>query len=118
MIYFNYSEFDSPDQPGSGEAHMDPEFLEMLDKARIISGVPYNITSGFRTEAHNRSVGGSPTSSHRDGYAADIGYSSKKEALRIIQGLVRAGFRRIGMANTFIHVDNDPNKPEAYWGYE
>ena len=45
MKYFNYDEFDSPDAPGSGNL-MEADFLEMLDRAREISGIPYIITSG------------------------------------------------------------------------
>jgi hypothetical protein len=40
MKWFNYAEFDSPDAPGSGEAHMDSDFLQMLDRARGLAGVP------------------------------------------------------------------------------
>ena len=34
--YFHISEFDSPDEPGSG-AGMSPKFLKMLDEAREIA---------------------------------------------------------------------------------
>ncbi len=37
-LYFEYSEFDSPDQKGSYE-HMDVEFLNKLAKARKIAAV-------------------------------------------------------------------------------
>lgn len=117
MKYFKYSEFNSPDQPGSGSL-MKQQFLDRLDKAREISGIPYHINSGFRTKEHNRAVGGSPTSSHLGGYAADIGFKNQKEALMILRGLILAGFKRIGLAKTFIHVDSDPGKREAYWGYD
>ena len=51
MRYFTYDEFDSPDLPGSGE-FMEQEFLDLLDDARDIAGVPFIINSGFRTEGH------------------------------------------------------------------
>ena len=53
MKYFNYEEFDSPDVQGSGQ-FMDPKLLEMIDEAREIYGKPIRVTSGYRTEAHNR----------------------------------------------------------------
>ena len=62
MKYFNYSEFDSPDMPGSGH-NMEDDFLHMLDKAREVSGIPYVITSGFRTEDYNDSINGVSDSS-------------------------------------------------------
>ena len=69
--YFNLSEFDSPDQAGSG-AYMNPDFLRKLDKARGIAGIPFRINSGYRTEAHNRKVGGVNDSAHLKGLAVDI----------------------------------------------
>ena len=63
MKYFKLSEFDSPDLVGSGEA-MDREFLSKLDQARSLCDIPFKITSGYRTEAHNKKVGGVSNSSH------------------------------------------------------
>ena len=69
--YFNADEFDSPDEKGSGK-NMDTEFMFMLDDARDMSGIPYKINSGFRTEKQNNKVKGSYKSSHLKGLAADI----------------------------------------------
>ena len=55
MRYFTFDEFDSPDQPGSGEM-MDLDFLAMLDEARDCAGIPFVITSGFRSVSHNKSL--------------------------------------------------------------
>lgn len=41
-------------------------------KAKALNGLPVIVSSGFRSEAVNRAVGGSPTSDHRNGDAADI----------------------------------------------
>ena len=61
MRYFNYHEFDSPDAIGSGEHMMDDDFLQMLDRARHLAGVPFRINSGYRTKEHNKQVGGKQT---------------------------------------------------------
>lgn len=45
---------------------------ELLQPIRDVYGKPIIITSGFRNEALNRAVGGSSTSMHRKGLAADI----------------------------------------------
>ena len=117
MKYFKASEFDSPDQPGTGDK-MNPEFLEMLDNAREIAGVPFIITSGYRTETHNALVGGVDSSAHTRGFAADIACRDSKSRYNIINSLQAAGFNRIGIASTFIHTDNDPDKPsEVIWVY-
>lgn len=43
-----------------------------LQPARNALGVPLRVTSGYRSEALNRAVGGSPTSQHRLAQAADV----------------------------------------------
>lgn len=44
----------------------------VLDPLRKAYGKPITVTSGYRCEALNKAVGGSPTSDHRQGCAADI----------------------------------------------
>lgn len=110
MKWFNYSEFDSPDEPGSGN-YMDEEFLEMLDDARSRAAIPFVVTSGYRTEAHNFEVGGTQNSSHMKGCAADIACRGSRDRFIIVTALLEAGFDRIGIGEGFIHVDNDWEKP-------
>lgn len=117
LRYFSYDEFDSPDQPGSGEKFMDREFVECLDEARDIAGIQFKINSGYRTPAHNRKVGGGTASSHLIGRAADIHCTHTNKRLKIIEALSMVGFQRFGIAKTFIHVDNDDQKPNAIWLY-
>ena len=117
MKYFKLSEFDSPDIIGSGES-MDREFLSRLDQARSLADTPFKITSGVRSEAHNKKVGGVADSSHLLGYAADIACTNSSSRHKILKALLKVGFNRIGIASTFIHVDNDPGKPEnVIWTY-
>jgi zinc D-Ala-D-Ala carboxypeptidase len=123
LLHFELSEFDSPDEIGSGK-NMDSNFLAMLDDARGIAGIPFTITSGFRTPSHNAYVGGvqpslqSKGSSHLFGYAADIAAPTSRQKYVIVKSLLQAGFNRIGIGNTFIHVDNDPDKdPDVIWTY-
>ncbi len=112
LQYFIIDEFESPDAPGSG-GNMDVDTLHKLDEARGIAGLPFRISSGYRTERHNERVGGVPDSAHTTGHAADIRTDGMRESevTRIIAALVMAGFRRIGRARTFVHVDDDPGKP-------
>jgi uncharacterized protein YcbK (DUF882 family) len=118
MMYFKFNEFDSPDLPGSGEKSMNRDFLQKLDKARGIANVPFQINSGYRTRAHNKYVGGKPTSSHMKGRAADIHCPDSATRWIIINSLLEAGFNRIGVGNTFVHVDDDPSKaPDLIWVY-
>ena len=122
LKYFELSEFDSPDQENSG-VNMDHNFLRMLDKAREIAGVSFKINSGYRSETHNLKVGGVPRSetnrgsSHLYGFAADISCTNSNHREIIVRSLIQAGFTRLGVAKSFIHVDNDPNKVDALWLY-
>jgi uncharacterized protein YcbK (DUF882 family) len=116
-LYFEYSEFDSPDQKGSYK-HMDVEFLNKLAQARKIAAVGFKITSGYRSPEHNEKVGGVPNSSHTLGHACDIYAPTSRQKYIIINALLQAGFDRIGVAKNFIHVDDDPSKnEEVIWTY-
>ena len=116
-LYFEYSEFDSPDQVGSYK-HMNVEFLNKLAQARKIAAVGFKITSGYRSPAHNEKVGGVPNSSHTLGHAVDIYAPTSRQKYIIINALLQAGFDRIGIAKNFIHVDDDPSKNEdVIWTY-
>lgn len=43
-----------------------------LEEIRAVLGVPLRVTSGFRNNALNKAVGGSPTSGHAKGLCADF----------------------------------------------
>ena len=117
MKYFKLSEFDSPDMVGSGEA-MDKEFLSRLDQARSLCNIPFKITSGYRSEAHNHKVGGVLGSSHTKGLAADIACTNSAARHTIVTALLKVGLNRIGIADTFIHVDMDSSKSaNVIWTY-
>jgi len=109
MKWFTYEEFDSPDVPGSGH-QMREEFLEKLDQAREIAGVPFRINSGMRSHDWNYKCGGSPSSSHLIGWAADISATTSNRRYIVVKALMEVGINRIGIADTFIHGDMYPDK--------
>jgi len=102
--YFVAKEFDSPDSPGSGSM-MDRELVRGLDLARSIAGIPFKVSSGYRTAVHNSSVGGKPDSAHLYWCAADIVAIRPETRYLVLRGLVMAGFRRLEVAPRHIHVD-------------
>ena len=117
LKYFTLSEFDSPDQKGSGSL-MDRNLLLQLDTIRENYGRPIRITSGYRTAEHNAKVGGVEFSSHTKGRAVDIACTSSQERHDLLKHIFAAGIHRVGIANTFIHIDNDPDKPAGcVWTY-
>lgn len=122
MKYFTINEFSSSDYPNSG-INMDSSFLTMLDNAREFAQIPFKINSGYRSATHNQKSGGKPKSSHLIGKAADISCYNSRERYVIFTALIKAGFNRIGIAETFIHVDSDgtdkggEKSPNVIWTY-
>jgi len=117
LKYFKLSEFNSPDIESGGEK-MDEDFLKKLDSARDIAQVAFVINSGYRTPYHNAKVGGKSNSSHLKGFAADIKCTDSRKRAIILMAVIAAGFNRIGIGKSFIHVDNDPDKPSnVVWLY-
>ena len=114
--YFKDSEFECKCK-NCGK-NVNSELKIMLDTARGIAGIPFVVNSGARCEEHNAKVGGSKTSSHLTGLAVDIAVQNIGVRYKMLSALLQAGFNRIGIADTFIHVDIDRNKPaHAIWLY-
>jgi len=89
-----------------------------LDKAREMAGTPFVITSGFRTPAQNKRVGGAKNSAHLRGLAADIACEDSESRMKIVRAAIACGFTRIGISDTFIHLDVDKTLPdEVIWLY-
>ena len=105
-----YVEFNCP---CCGKNDMNELFIDTLRAAREYSNTPFIINSGYRCEKHNKKVGGKvgdkakgiPASTHTVGAAADIHCTESRQRALILCGLLEAGFSRIGIAKTFIHVD-------------
>ncbi len=120
MKYFKYEEFDcSCGQCDAKGESMDVHLLNRLDAVRERMGRPMLVTSGMRCPAHNRAEGGSETSSHLTGLAADIAVPSSRYRYDLLMTAIGAGFTRIGIGKTFIHLDVDESKPEeVVWVYK
>jgi hypothetical protein len=78
----------------------------MLDMARGIAGVPFQLTATVATDGH------SENSAHYKGLAVDIGLGHLAEGFErdtqrwaIMKGLYAAGFKRIEDCPLHIHVD-------------
>ena len=123
MRYLNISEFDSPDEKGSGK-NMNPLFLDFIDELRSMCDFPFRVTSGYWTQAYHDSLTkrGYHTiknSAHLKGLAADIAISDSVKrsyfvgyALDLVH---RLGLPfRVGIAGkskgNFIHIDIDETK--------
>jgi len=118
MIHFQESEFYCQCGCGLDFDDMDEDVVRHLDIARGYAEVPFVLTSSIRCNGHNLIEGGTKTSSHIKGLAVDIECLSSYARYRILYGLKKAGFTRIGIGKNFIHADQDPDKPkELMWVY-
>jgi uncharacterized protein YcbK (DUF882 family) len=98
---------------------MQPHFMNKMQEARGYSTVPFRLTSAYRTVEHELKQGRTGASSHTKGVAVDIAFRSNFELMEIVQGLIRAGFRRIfiNWKSNFVHVDSDSEKVQSLGTY-
>lgn len=114
--YFKPSEFACKDK--CGDSKMDEHFLEMLNQARHIAGKPWKVNSGKRCAANNKAAGGVSSSSHLKGLAVDISATSGAKKFEVVKAAMEAGFTRIGIGKTFVHLDADQTKAQnTIWLY-
>ena len=84
---------------------MDMHLLERLDLLREFVNEPLHITSSYRTEDYNSSVGGSKTSYHLKGRAVDLRCNNGALRLKIIENAIDLGLS-VGVHKLFVHIDN------------
>ena len=113
---FTVAEFACKD--GSDPVFVDSSLAALLQKIRDHFGRPVVITSGYRTAAHNAAVGGSKSSQHLLGRAADIQVAgvSVEDVAAYAESLLPGwgGLGRYpvkaGRTKGWVHVDTRPNK--------
>jgi zinc D-Ala-D-Ala carboxypeptidase len=102
---------------GCGKDDIKDELAAKVQLVRNIVKRGIRINSGIRCEKHNAAINATPSSSHIDGWAADLGYHGSAERYQILNAALQV-FDRVGIAKTFIHVDVDINKsPGVIWLY-
>lgn len=107
---FHLSEIDCKcDRDDCTTTVVDLEHIKTLQRLRDKVGV-LKITSGYRCESHNKAVGGSKKSTHKDGLATDI--IPLEESLARTTALADSMFNGLGSypGKGFIHVDSRPKK--------
>jgi zinc D-Ala-D-Ala carboxypeptidase len=99
---------------GTGQLLLNEAALAKLQALRERLGKPLVVRSAYRSQEHNRAVGGAPHSKHLDGAAFDI--SMLNHDPMVFEEAARAvGFRGFGFCprSGFIHIDLGP---ERQWG--
>jgi uncharacterized protein YcbK (DUF882 family) len=89
---------------------------EALEPVREQYG-PIYIYSGFRCPRQNHKVGGALFSQHLVGLAADIAITGDRDRFALVKLLIEHGFRRIGIAATYVHADLGPDQVDVMWTY-
>lgn len=84
----------------------------ILDPLRELYGKPITVNSGYRCPAVNKAVGGSATSDHVKGFAADITAGSKEENERLFN-IIKHNFHFSQLIDeknfSWVHVSYNPN---------
>ena len=92
--------------------------LDRLDRVREIAGIPLLLNSACRSAEHDKSRGRSGTGSHTTGRAIDIRCNASATRYKIVTAALQAGFTRIGIAKTFVHLDDSPSHAQqVIWTY-
>lgn len=104
--------------PQSSANDLDLVFLRKLRKVADVYGKDLVITSAYRTVDYEISKKRSGNSSHCKRLAVDIAVNNGSDRLKLVYCLLGIGFKRIGVAKSFIHVDMDSDKPDSLWVYE
>lgn len=112
LRYFRASEFSVP-------GNMGYEFMLWLDNLRATCGIPFRVTSSYRSPAHNKAVGGAGDSSHCDvpTNVVDLGKMPTADDPNwnlgrwiIVKAAMAAGCTRIGIyQDGSLHLDRTEN---------
>jgi len=125
LKYFKNEEFNDRDLEGSW-VNMDRDFLLAIDQAREISGIPWKITSAYRTKETNERLlrqgyKASPTSEHLHGCGIDVSCTNAADAWKIVSAARDVGITRVGISKGFIHLGWGDKiaikQPDRLWTY-
>ena len=92
-----------------------------LQVLRDLLGESVKVNSGYRSEAHNKAVGGVKSSKHTKGLAADIRVKDLEtdDLYLLIESLIKQGDMKeggLGVYDTFVHYDIRGTR--ARWNYK
>lgn len=110
--YFSDSEFARCSPPCSIN-QLSPVLLDRLSVARERAGIPFVITSAYRSREYEIKHGRNGSSSHCLGLAIDIKCTSSFQRYYMVKALLECGFYRIGVYPRHIHVDIDSSKNDC-----
>lgn len=120
----DFSEWEFRCKCGCGICNVSNEFVQKLQTVRTLAGISFTISSGCRCLEYNRSIDRSKdTSDHVTSKdiqceGADIQCFDSISRLKIISAAITSGFKRIGIAKSFIHLGMKKDNPQnVLWTY-
>lgn len=113
--YFAEVEFDLC-TPKCKKSDMDDRFMTRLNSARELTGIPFILNSAYRSPEWDKKKGRSGTGFHTKGRAVDIRCHDPFARADIIYAAMCCGLNGIGIADSYIHLD-DRDEP-CIWLYE
>lgn len=114
---FKSTEFDCHGEGCCSSTLIDSKLVNYLQDIRDHFDKPLNVSSAYRCDKHNKSVGGATGSRHKKGEAADI-YINGVAPKEIAKYAESIGILGIGLYETdkdgyFVHIDIRPTK--SFW---
>ena len=103
---------------GSDTILIDSALVKYIQRIRNWAGAPIIISSGYRTPAYNKKIGGAPNSYHTRGQAADIYAKDCKKTIseiaRYAQAIGVPGIEKNEDSN-YVHIDTRSKR--YYWNH-
>ena len=99
-----------PNVPNDEQIQNLTELAQSLERVQSLLGHPLHISSAFRSPKVNAAVGGSVTSAHMEGYAADFTCEAFGTPLEICKAIVSSdlAFDQIIQEGSWCHLSIDP----------
>ena len=113
-IFFSEKELNNL-TPSCSLKDMNTKFMDRLDLARRLAGIPFVLNCAYRSTSWDKAHGRSGLSYHCLGRAADIRCNDSSYRFKIIYALLNAGFTSIGVYKRFIHVDDRVTDIRKIW---
>ncbi|MCK5014031.1 MAG: peptidase M15 family protein [Candidatus Omnitrophica bacterium] len=119
----DFSKWEMVCKCGCGICNVSDSFMAKLQLTRTVANIPFEIISGCRCPVHNKNEGGKETSDHLTTESiqcegVDIRCHYSGDRLKIISAAIMSGFRRIGIAKSFIHLGMKKDNPQdVIWVY-
>jgi uncharacterized protein YcbK (DUF882 family) len=99
----------------TGDTGISEAFVHHLDELREACGFPFTINSGYRSPQHSKERVKDKPGEHTRG-AADIKCLDGVSRRSIVRNALELGFTGVGVAKTFVHVDDRTTTP-VMWAY-